>query len=118
MNLSDTPRTETIIRKRGEIRDHALYELARELERENARLRDALQRIANRTDSPAIDAEGQIQFGLHCGVEDRACADRYEGADYGYASGVNRALEWAQNEAEAASANAKAEPRGQQKDNL
>ena len=28
----NAPRTEAIVRKRGEIRDHALYELARDLE--------------------------------------------------------------------------------------
>ena len=78
---------------------------------EITRLRDALGRIARWVDAPAIDAEGQIQFGLHCGVEDRACANRYEGADYGYASGVDRALEWARNEAEAALANNKGQPR-------
>ena len=55
--------------------------------------------------TPEIDAEGQIQLGLHCGVEDRACADRYQGANYGYACGVDRALEWARNEAQAALAN-------------
>ena len=38
----NAPRTETIIRKRGEIRDHALYELARELEEENERMKTAL----------------------------------------------------------------------------
>ena len=38
----NAPRTEIIVRKRGEIRDHELYELARELEDDNARLRAAL----------------------------------------------------------------------------
>ena len=38
----NAPRTERIVRKRGEIRDHALYELARELEDENARMRTTL----------------------------------------------------------------------------
>ncbi len=39
----NAPRTETIIRKRGEIRDHALYELARELEDENAHIKTTLR---------------------------------------------------------------------------
>lgn len=38
----NAPRTETIIRKRGEIRDHALYELARELEDENGKYNETL----------------------------------------------------------------------------
>lgn len=38
----NAPRTETIIRKRGEIRDHALYELSRELEDENERIKAVL----------------------------------------------------------------------------
>ena len=38
----NAPRTEIIIRKRGEIRDHALYELCRELEDENARMKTTL----------------------------------------------------------------------------
>ena len=79
--------------------------------KEITRLREGLDRIARGVDAPDIDAEGQIQFGLHCGVEDRACADRYEGADYGYASGVEHALEWARNEAEATLDNVKSEPR-------
>lgn len=70
-----------------------------EAHEENARLREALKRIANLTDAPDIDPLGETQFGLHCGVEDRNCADRYEGADYGFTCGAERALEWAQNEA-------------------
>ena len=81
------------------------------LEIENRKLVEALNRIAGLADAPEIDAEGQIQLGLHCGVEDRACADRYQGANYGYACGVNRALEWARNEAQAALANNPALPR-------
>ena len=64
-----------------------------------ARLEDGLNRIAIREDAPDIDAGGEIQFGLHCGVEDRGCTDRYDGADYGYSCGAERALEWASNEA-------------------
>jgi len=39
----NAPRTETIIRKRGEIRDHALYELARELEDRNLQINGLLR---------------------------------------------------------------------------
>lgn len=59
----------------------------------------ALERIATCEDAPDIDATGEWQFGLHCGVEDRGCQDRYEGADYGHTVGVEKALEWASNEA-------------------
>jgi hypothetical protein len=64
-----------------------------------ARLEKGLNRIAKYQDAPDIDARGEIQLGLRCGVEDRGCADRYDGADYGYSSGTERALEWASNEA-------------------
>ena len=60
---------------------------------------EALTRIANCTDAPDIDATGDWQKGLHCGVEDRDCRNRYDGADYGHTVGVEKALEWASNEA-------------------
>ena len=59
----------------------------------------ALRRIAEFEDAPEIDAIGEWQFGLHCGVEDRQCRDRYEGADYGHTVGAERVMEWAGNEA-------------------
>lgn len=59
----------------------------------------ALERIAKCEDAPDIDATGEWQTGLHCGVEDRDCRDRYEGADYGHTVGVEKGLEWASNEA-------------------
>ena len=60
---------------------------------------EALTRIANCIDAPDIDATGDWQKGLHCGVEDRDCRDCYDGADYGHTVGVEKALEWASNEA-------------------
>lgn len=60
---------------------------------------EALKRIAECEDAPDIDATREWQTGLHCGVEDRNCRDRYEGADYGHAVGIEKALEWASNEA-------------------
>lgn len=74
-------------------------EIATSTQAERDGLRAALERIKNCEDSPDIDATGEWQFGLHCGVEDRGCTDRYEAADYGHARGVERALEWAVNEA-------------------
>lgn len=59
---------------------------------------EALTRIKEATDAPDIDVGGEMQFGLHCGVEDRSCQDRYEGADYGWSQGVERTLEWSHNE--------------------
>lgn len=73
-------------------------EAANEIER----MRAALYRISKCEDAPEIDATGEWQFGLYCGVEDRACRDRYDGADYGHAVGVEKGLEWAMNEAKAA----------------
>lgn len=64
--------------------------------------RMALQRIADGKDAPPIDAEGECLTGLKCGVEDRDCQDRYQGAEYGYAQGSEQMLEWAVNEARAA----------------
>lgn len=61
-------------------------------------LRAALTRIVECEDAPDIDIGGEARLGLHCGVEDRNLRDRYEGADYGYAQGVERALRWAVNE--------------------
>ena len=70
----------------------------------------ALHRIAECKDAPAIDPTGECETGLHCGVEDRDCRDRYEGANYGYAQGTERALEWAVNEAKHALSNAGDDP--------
>ena len=105
--MSETPRTNIAAYNGAK---YLLDECAA-LEIENRKLVEALNRIAGLADAPEIDAEGQIQLGLHCGVEDRECADRYQGANYGYACGVNRALEWARNEAQAALANAADEQR-------
>ena len=63
------------------------------------RLESGLTEIANCQDAPSIDIGGDAQFGLHCGVEDRGCRDRYEGANHGYSRGVQRTLEWAVNTA-------------------
>ena len=62
------------------------------------RLREVLKRISRYEDAPQIDPEGDEQLGLHCGVEDRCCANVYDAADYGYATGITRGFEWARNE--------------------
>ncbi len=95
----------------GQLANHA-RRLERELTAANAerdkanatieRLSGALKRIANAEDAPEIDPCGEIQFGLYCGVEDRGCSDRYEGADFGFAEGSSRMIDWAINEAKAA----------------
>lgn len=72
----------------------------------------ALKGIAEGKDAPDIDIGGESQFGLHCGVEDRGCCDRYDGADYGYSQGVERALEWSSSEASAALATYEARKAG------
>ena len=69
------------------------------LQRLVGQLVEALTRISTCQDAPDIDPVGDVEFGLHCGVEDRSCTDRYDGANFGYAQGVERTLEWASNEA-------------------
>ena len=71
-------------------------------------LTTALKNIAEAKDAPELYPSGQIEFGLHCGVEDQNCCDRYEGANYGYEKGMTLGLEWAVNEANHALESAKA----------
>lgn len=71
----------------------------RRLEEDVSRYRRALRRIVECEDAPNIDPIGDVEFGLHCGVEDRCASNRYEGANIGYAQGCEAALEWAVNEA-------------------
>ena len=59
----------------------------------------ALQRIAKCKDSPDLDPGGEVQLGLHCGVEDRCIDNIYEAASFGYTEGAEDAMEWAVNEA-------------------
>lgn len=79
-----------------------LLELCRKMETLTWSLRNSLKRIHDCEDAPAIDISGEAQFGLHCGVEDRGCANQYDGANYGYSQGVEKTLEWAVNEARGA----------------
>ena len=76
--------------------------LRRELDKALA----ALEAIADGEDAPDIDAVGEWAFGLHCGLEDRMIADRYEAADYGHAIGAKKVTEWATGVARAALAHA------------
>ena len=103
-----TPRTDNYKAQGREWLPLGIFE---EVERENSRLREGLERIANCEGAPDIDATGEWQTGLHCGVEDRDCRDRYEGADYGHTVGVEKALEWASNEAKHVLSNAQGERR-------
>lgn len=68
----------------------------------NSKLSQAMKRIKKVVDSPSIDPVGDERTGLHCGVEDRCIGSTYDAVDYGYAQGVERALEWAASMAEAA----------------
>lgn len=96
--VGDIPRIEVAVvtgrdedRKLGAGHQQLLFEL-----------REAMKRIAQCEDAPDIDPTGETQWGLHCGVEDRGCTGKYDGADYGYTQGVERAIEWAKGEAETA----------------
>lgn len=80
-------------------------EAAKQLEAMREAIKEAhkaLLRLQTCEGSPDIDVSGEARFGLHCGVEDRDCQDRYDGADFGYSQGVEKTLEWAVNEAKAA----------------
>ena len=79
-----------------------------ELEEQRRELLDALAKIRDCDDAPIIDPSGDVEFGLHCGVEDRQCEDRYEGANYGYAQGSEKTREWACNIASSAIARVEA----------
>ena len=111
---ADTPRTDALV-KQSETDLLAItsykkaVELSRALERELNAAKLALLRISECKDAPDIDPVGDVEFGLHCGVEDRSCTDRYDGANFGYAQGVERTLEWSSNEAKHALEAAKAE---------
>lgn len=74
-------------------------DLAIEASRLVRHLTDALTRISQCVDAPDLEVSGDYEFGLHCGVEDNDCSDRYEGANYGYTTGMEAGLEWATNEA-------------------
>lgn len=78
--------------------EYHIHKLVTRLEAAD-KLRAAMQDIANLEGAPSIDVSGDLRFGLHCGVEDRDCTDRYESADFGWSQGVERTLEWATLEA-------------------
>ena len=58
-------------------------------------MRAALTAIESFASAPPIDYEIFTGCGLFCGVEDRCCADRYDGAVFGYAIGAESTREWA-----------------------
>jgi hypothetical protein len=97
-NCSD--KVERVLTKDETIR--ALDILAFEALQTAERLRAALVGIADCKDSPSLTPEGDMELGLHCGVEDRGCSDRYEGANVGFEQGMERGLELASNEAKGA----------------
>lgn len=72
-----------------------------ELKRAEARIKElesVLKRLITLEGCPDENPSGDEEFGLHCGVEDIGCNDRYEGANYGYSCGVERVQEWIKNE--------------------
>lgn len=109
---ADLARMEEYLRNSGRNADEAQDQIAeRDASLTNLRARvaelvAALEAIANGDDAPDIDAVGEWAFGLHCGLEDRMIADRYEAADYGHAIGAKKVTEWATGVARAALARA------------
>lgn len=65
-----TPRTDSLIRRRGEIRDHALYELCRTLEKELADVAPLLRL-----------AEGALEKSLRILVNHSTDEDKNDGGD-------------------------------------
>ena len=53
-------------------------------------LRESLQGM----DKPAVQASGEWQTGLFCGLEDRNITDRYEACMYGYEQALEKVQEW------------------------
>ena len=51
---------------------------------------DALEAM----NTPAVQAEGEWQQGLFCGLEDRDLTDRYEACMYGYEQALSKIEEW------------------------
>lgn len=45
-------------------------------------------------DKPAVQATGEWQQGLFCGLEDRNITDRYEACMYGYEQALEKVQEW------------------------
>ena len=62
------------------------------------KMKEALVRISKLHNAPDPHLMGDAETGIHCGVEDTGCNDRYEGANYGYSCGVENMEEWVRNE--------------------
>jgi len=80
----------------GIIREHISTANTRPPEMQG--VEELAKRLLESESFPDEDISGEYQVGLHCGVEDRGCCDRYDGADYGYAQGVEACAEWLKNE--------------------
>lgn len=65
-----------------------------------AAVADAAKVLDGLDDFPDLN-QGQMRFGLRCGVEDRDIHDRYEAAEYGFEDAAERCAEWAKNQAAA-----------------
>lgn len=61
-----------------------------------AELQSIIQKLRDCEDGPSEDLSGDAQNGVHCGVEDVGCVNRYDGANYGYSKGVAAVYEWLQ----------------------
>ena len=62
----------------------------------------ACHNAVNRMDDSPVQACGEWQTGLFCGLEDRNITDRYDACMYGYDKALERVQEWIIDEIEAA----------------
>jgi len=65
-------------------------EIASRIEELEKTLRDALEAM----DKPAVQATGDWQTGMFCGLEDKNITDRYEACIYGYEQALEKVQEW------------------------
>lgn len=67
---------------------------------------EACKNAVQRMDDSPVQACGEWQTGLFCGLEDRNITDRYDACMYGYEKALERVQEWIIDEIEAAIAKA------------
>jgi len=77
-----------------------------ELVRQRDDLLAALKGALEGMNKPAVQATGEWQTGLFCGLEDRGIKDRYEACMYGYEQALEKVQEWVLCDFEAAIAKA------------
>ncbi len=65
-----------------------------DLQAENKELREVIATAIEKIDEPAVQANGEWQTGMFCGLEDRNITDRYDACMYGYEQAIGKVQEW------------------------